>query len=230
MNLKTLTNNWEDTPEYHKTINESFHSNVTIFSPDLKAHRDFVEHNAHGFGERSFWWLWKILLDSLGEHPALCEIGVYKGATLSVWRLLRPDAYIFGITPLDGTGIGIETDYLGEIRRIHDEFKQPMPTIYKGLSDAPDVVAKVAAILYDVMYVDGGHSYETALFDLTTYSEMVKKGGYLVVDDCNNEMNMEFGMFQGIASVTDAKIAWLSTNPPFEFVCSVVHISVYRRV
>lgn len=229
MNLKFLQNTWKDTPEYHKTIAELFTDSVNENS-DLSFHRTWVESHAHGFGERPFWYLWKLILDGLPSHPALLEVGVYMGATLSAWKLLRPDAFVFGITPLDSSDGHLDVDYSARIKQIHDEFKQPEPILLVGRSDSGSVVSKASNVLYDVIYLDGGHTREVVDFDLSIYPKMVKKCGYLVIDDANCNMNMPFGFFQGIQSVTDAKLAWLATNPPFEFVCSVVHISVFKRI
>ena len=54
--------------ETHQRINETFIELVNA-DPELKAFRDFVEGNndtpvkIFGFGERSFLWMWKLLVD-----------------------------------------------------------------------------------------------------------------------------------------------------------------------
>jgi len=60
MKLKEYAKEWKDSPEYHKEINDTFIGFVND-NPKLKDHRDFVEGNAFGFGERSFHWLHKLL-------------------------------------------------------------------------------------------------------------------------------------------------------------------------
>lgn len=227
--IQDLKNNWVDSEDYHRHIHETFCANV--YADEILApHRKYIRETAYGFGEDSFWWLWKLILNELPSHPALLEIGVYRSATLSVWKLLRPDAIVFGITPLDTTGGLPEDDYAEKIRALHEKFNLPQPNLLIGSSHEPEIVKKAGSLLYDCVYVDGDHSFGGALQDLTDYSAMVKKGGYFVIDDCNTEMSMIFGYFQGIPEVYEAKKAWLDTNPPFEFVCSVVHISVFRRV
>lgn len=229
MNLNHLKHNWVDTPEYHSLISQEF-AELVDATPDLKAHREWVSSRAHGFGEKSFWWLWKLILDELPENPNLCEVGVYMGATLSVWRLLKPEANIYGITPLDSSDGHIDVPYLDRIQQIHDEFKQRMPILYVGRSDNEAVIEMAKQQEYDLIYLDGGHSREVVDWDLATYPQMIKSGGYLVIDDCNNNLNFPpSGFFTGIQSVTDAKLAWLATNPDFDFICSVVHISVFQR-
>ncbi len=45
------------------------------------------------------------------------------------------------------------------------------------------VQAKVCNHYYDVLYVDGSHTYETTLHDLRTYSKLVRTGGLVLVHD-----------------------------------------------
>lgn len=229
MNLTDLKNSWVDEPEYHKDVHERLIWLVNGI-PALKAHRDWVEQNIFGFGERSFHYLWKLLLAELPENPNLLEIGIFRGQTISLWKMLRPDSKVFGVSPLDSTGGHWDSDYEADVRRIHDQFGLDNPIIFKGLSGGKEIIWAAQERMYDLVYLDGGHSYEVVANDFLNYAPLVKVGGYLVIDDCNCEMHMPFGFFQGIEDVTDAKLAWLATNPPFEFCCSVVHISVFKRI
>lgn len=76
----------------------------------LKAHRDWVEQNAWGFGDRAFHYMWYLMLkdDVLTRRsPSLLEIGVYKGQVISLWALIaqhvcRP-VDITAISPLEGS-------------------------------------------------------------------------------------------------------------------------------
>jgi cephalosporin hydroxylase len=82
-----------------------------------------------------------------------------------------------------------------------------------------------------LLYIDGSHKYEDVVSDLLHYPQMVKSGGYLMIDDCCNDMKMPFGFFQGIQPVTDAVLEWEQTNigKDFDFVFNVVHLKVYKR-
>lgn len=229
MILETLKKEWQNTPEYHQHIHELF---CYIVNKDevLNRHRSWVETNIWGFGERSFHYLWKILLSELAENPNILEIGVFRGQTLSLFMLLRPDAVVYGITPLSTEGGMWESDYGDDVRKIHDEFELRQPIILKGLSTDRNIVAAAHERYYDMVYIDGGHTYEVVMNDFLNYAPLVKEGGFLVIDDCNCEMHMPFGYFQGIQDVTNAKIKYMeTTDEKWEFVFSVVHISVYRR-
>jgi|GEM_PF-3601067 len=230
MNLTDFKNDWRDEPDYHKNIHELFIERVNT-NEILKAHRDYVEQNIWGFGERSFWWLWKLICEELPESPTMLEVGIFRGATISLWKLLRPDAKCFGVSPLDSTDGHWESDYEADVRKIHDDFELNQPIIFKGLSGDKEIVWAAQERNYDLIYLDGGHTYEVIANDFLNYAPLVKQGGYLVIDDCNNEMSMPFGFFQGIDDVTNAKIKYMgSTDEGWEFIFSVVHISVYKRV
>jgi len=76
----------------------------------LKAHRDWVEQNSWGFGDRAFHYMWYLLLrdDVLNRpNPKLLEIGVYKGQVVSLWALisnqLRSSASITAVSPFEST-------------------------------------------------------------------------------------------------------------------------------
>jgi hypothetical protein len=75
----------------------------------LKRHRDFVEQNAWGFGDRAFHYMWYLILLDLAERftpVKALEIGVYKGQVLSLWALIARElglgVEISGISPFEG--------------------------------------------------------------------------------------------------------------------------------
>ncbi len=74
--------------------NDALHAAFTRLTdavPVLKQHRDWVEANRWGYGDRAFHYLWWLALRHLarrfGRVRAL-EIGVFKGQTISLWALI----------------------------------------------------------------------------------------------------------------------------------------------
>lgn len=230
--LKELQAYWQNTAECTKHIHETFCELVNN-DKQFKALRDFVEKHAYGFGERSFYWLWKLIVDDVAKDKLrFLEIGVYKGQIMALIRMLSPNATIEGITPLDTSGGMADRDYMKDIKDLHDKFKLKAPTIHKGLSADEDIVKKMRKkAKYDVVYIDGGHTYDEAKHDIETYGDMVKSGGYLVVDDCACDVSHPFGYFMGIADVCRAVGATLppKADDNWTFVASVVHIKVWQR-
>lgn len=229
MTLSDLKNQWVDTPQHHKHMHELF---TELVNNDwgLNDHRTYIETKVFGMGERSFWYLWKLILAELPDNPKLLEIGVFKASTMSLWKMLREDAQVFGVTPLDGRGTGwTEDDYAAHIKNIHNDFGLEQPTLIIGSStDDSMVYEAMKQSPFDIVYVDGDHSESGALSDFNNYAPMVKIGGYLAIDDCCCDMSMEFGFFQGIQPVQDAFDKWDKSN--FEFVCNIVHLRILKRV
>lgn len=231
MKLHDYTPLWTDTQEFHHALNISFIEAVNN-AHVIKEHRDFVEGRAFGFGQRSFWWLWKLICEELNDTPKMLEIGLFKGATVSLWRLFKPNAEIYAISPMNGEGLEWKDDnYHEHITTIHSHFNQKNPNIIEGLSEDINVILETSVTApYDVLYIDGGHERRHIDNDLWEYCPMVKSGGYLVIDDCCNDFHMEFGYFQGIQDVTDGVVDYMNKNgDEWEFVLSVVHIKVYRK-
>jgi hypothetical protein len=194
--------------------------------PELKALRDFVEQKAFGFGERSFYWMWKLIVDELPNHFSLLEIGVFRGQTLALVQMLAQLAgktcSVYGVTPLDTTDGHWESDYKSDIHFLHNYFALNQPTIIEGLSTEPEIIEAVKVLKsFDVVYIDGGHTYDVAKSDIIEYAPLAKQ--YLVIDDCCNDLDIPFGMFPGIQSVTDAVRDAIETPHSY----SVVHNKVW---
>lgn len=231
MTLNDIQKLWRNSIESHKTITCLFTDEVNS-DEVLNKHRTWVEQNHFGLGERAFHWLWLLLCNEMPKNFKFLEIGVAKGQVLSLIKLLRNDAYVFGVTPLDSTGGMWDSNYAEDIKKIHDEFGLPQPIIYKGLSEAKESIesAKNTAP-YNICYVDGGHEKHHIDNDLQHYAPMVIKGGYLVVDDCCNDLPQEWGTFCGIDSVTDGVNEYMATHGTEWIFCfSIVHIKVFRKL
>jgi hypothetical protein len=93
-------------------INDQIYNEFTKKTNDhlfLKEHRDYIEANNLGFGERAFHFMWLLLINEIAEknlNKNILEIGVFKGQVISLWALLgrhlNIDLNITGITPLEG--------------------------------------------------------------------------------------------------------------------------------
>jgi cephalosporin hydroxylase len=243
MSLKQWQRVWENNVHFHKQTNEDFRT-FTTENSYLDHHRTHIEYHALGFGERAFPWLWMLAIaDQVKPQPdpiTFLEIGVYCGQVTSlvtmIAKLLKVEIRVDGLTMLSSeAGKDFpkhpDIDYRSKIAELHKFLNVRQPHIIHGDSTAAESIAKATKRgPYNIVYIDGGHDYSVVLSDLNHYSQMVKPGGLLVIDDANCNMPMPFGYFTGIASVTDALVEFMKTNSDqWEFVFSVVHISVYRR-
>ena len=234
---------YQDEAESHRRFSEIFKSLVNEM-PWLKEHRDFIERGGYGMGEREFHWMWKLLADEMPSPFKFVEIGVYKGQVPSLIRLLADhagkQAQITGVTMLSSfsgnTGKDRkfqETDYLQHIKDVHSklglEFGEDQ--IVKGDSTLSETQDKVAARgPFDIVYVDGCHEYDFVVKDIAAYGNMLKPGGFLVMDDACNFKNVYWGRFWGKEDVSKAVRDHIEGKPMWKEVLSVVHNRVFRRV
>lgn len=226
--LKGTRSMWEDSAEMHRIIVETF-TDIVNATPNLKAYRDWIEEKIFGFGERSFLWMWKLLIDEIPE-PNFLEIGVFRGQILGLIRMLSPGAKITGITPLTSAGGHWESDYEADIKLLHETFNLEQPAIIKALSTDGEAMEHAGnGAPYDIIYIDGGHDFETARHDVFKYSSLVKVGGYLVIDDCAHKYKLPEGYFRGIEAVSKA-VDELLPNDYYEEVFNVMHNRIFKRV
>ena len=174
---------------------------------ELKAYRDWIEANIFGFGERCFLWMWNDIVARMPQEFTFMEIGVFRGQILGLVKLLadRQGKKVrrIGITPLDTTDGHWESDYEADIKKLHDTFNIANDYELITLDSTNPVAINLASKNPpDVLYIDGGHTYEVVKSDLTNYIPILKVGGTLVIDDCNNAIPMPWGYFQGIQSVS----------------------------
>jgi hypothetical protein len=220
--------NWENSKEWNQKIADEF-TQKTNSIPELKQLRDYVEAHAFGFGERAFYWMWKLIVDEMPQSFTFLEIGVFRGQTLALIKLLAKlsgkKVKVYGITPLDSTDGHWESNYKQDIIDLHKLFKLPLPNIIKGLSTDEKIIEQVCDKKFDLVYIDGGHSFDVAYSDLLNYGKIADK--YLVIDDCANDLDMPFGFFQGIQSVTDAVNKYIP-NTDLKFQFNVIHNKVFK--
>lgn len=265
---------WKDDWRFHKESHESFCEKVNK-DRQLKELRDYVEQNAYGMGERSFYHLHNLILKDLDAKTPkeqatlkLLEIGVHRGQQLALWatladRLSRP-VEIIGESLFDGTEVGENRDYREDVEALlkhatgerRNEAMKDKGLWYwmshkwtlqliKGDSTDDKVIETIAyGAPYEVVLVDGGHSREVAYSDVLNYGSMVKVGGYLVIDDCANNLAkthelgglkypLWFGAFTGIQSVSDAVDSLLpphTENEAWVHLGNVVHQRIWRKV
>jgi len=211
--LKAFADAWHDSETHARHVVETFTDAVNA-DARLKALRDYVEQRGYGFGERCFYHMWKLIVQELPLGFNFLEIGVFKGQILALIRLLGDaPTSIYGITPLDTSGGMPEGNYLKDIENLHKAQKLKFNArICPYRSDDINAVQfAMDAGPFDVVYIDGGHSYQEAKHDIETYGAMVKPGGFLVVDDCANDFSMPWGYFRGIM---DVSLAVRDTLPP----------------
>jgi hypothetical protein len=181
--------------------------------------------------------LHKLLVDEMPNDFKFLEVGVFRSQVLSLYKLLadisKKKVVRYGVSPMDSSDGHWDSDYFADAVTIHQQFNLKKDyTIYHGSSTDESIIEKAKYTApYDILYIDGSHKYEDVVSDLAHYPQMIKQGGYLLIDDACNDMNQPWGFFQGIEPVTRAVLEWEKTEigQEFEFVFNVVHNRLYKR-
>ena len=112
------------------------------------------------------------------------EIGVCEGGWL--WCMepfFARGAQIIGIDNLSNPVIRID-----RLRSVIARLGKTHPTtLIEGASQTPEALARVLELLdgkpLDVLHIDGGHDYPSALSDWERYAPLVRKGGLIAIHD-----------------------------------------------
>lgn len=196
--------------------------------------------SCEGFGELSFTWSWKLLVDEMPSDFKFLEIGVYQGRVLSQVGMLAKNTNkkcsIYGVTPLSTAGDKYSnyTD-VNYLEKIQDNFRKlnndiSNLKIIKGYSQDKDVIDETTKYAkFNMIFIDGSHDYENVVFDILNYSKMLVCGGYLVMDDSSLYLEDSYGMFKGHPDVSKACTDFLDNNPQFEEVYAVGHNRVWKK-
>lgn len=247
--LDELTKFYNGTPENQKEISEEMCLGL-LSEPRLYEFRRYIRDNIFGFGEDEFIYMWKLIIEDLmlrfPEEVKFCEIGVFKGQILAAVKMIfdkkckwsNPNnnkLVRYGVTPLSSDGIGWVSDYGKDIEMLHDKFflKKDYNLIVGHSALLPMIQAAKDAGPFHVLYIDGSHEYIDVVSDLIHYLPMIAPGGYLVVDDCNNNMpfvyNGRFWGIQEVSNAVDERLPPISRNDEFEYLFSVIHNRIFRK-
>lgn len=245
-NMKTLqdyASTYEDTVECHDQIQKEFFDGTNSFDY-LKAHRDFIEESyrngvIYGHGNRELQYMWKLIVDELPTDFKFLEIGVYKGQIISLIQLLADkqskNASITAVTPLYDKEFA-DYNRFPWIKQLYKQFNVTMANtkIVDGYSSSPKILAEATSYgPYDVVFIDGDHSYKGAKFDIEKYDSALKVGGYMVIDDASNYKNMnglgDIG-FKGIIEVSNAVRDSIEKNPNYKEILAVTHNRIFKKL
>ena len=213
------------------------------FKKNVEENKELMDSftSCNGFGEVSFTWSWKILVDTLPDNFKFLEIGVYQGRVLSqvgmLAKKINKRCTIIGVTPLSTDGDKyskyIDLNYLETIQRNFKKLNNTIANlkIIKGFSQNKDVIECVSKQeKYNMIFIDGSHDYEDVVHDILTYSKLLIIGGYLVLDDASLYLNDSYGQFLGHPDVSKACKDYLENNQNFEEMYAVGHNRVWIKI
>ena len=237
-----FSSQWANTPSYNEAIYNIFEYETDSYD-FLNAHVNIIAKYQLGYGEKAFRYLWFLVLSQLPKNGKFLEIGVFKGSILAlsqmISNILNLQLTSFGLTPLNNTGdkysVYNPDDYEKAIMFLYQELDLSLDNtrIIPGLST--DNKCKESAIKhgpYDLVYIDGGHDYETVVNDIELSDKILKTNGLLVMDDASSLLNFKFDHkgFKGHQEVGLAIKDKLDNNPQYKHLFACGHNRVWKKV
>jgi len=119
-------------------------------------------------------------------------------------------------------------DYFQIIKNTFSKFDLPFEEVvfHKSLSSNKNLLMQIKNEKYEIVYIDGDHSYEGALKDFKNFGPKVVKNGFLVADDA--AFNLPGSTFwKGFESVTRA--AEILPELGFRNILNVGHNRIYEK-
>jgi hypothetical protein len=122
-----------------------------------------------------------------------------------------------------------DADYSEIVRKLFLDFGTSFDdvTLYRGFSSDPGVLKALEGKMFNLVYVDGDHTYKGALEDFENYGPKVTSGGWLVVDDAGCGLDGT-RFWKGHPAVSAA--VKIVPSLGFKNVLNVAHLRIFERV
>jgi SAM-dependent methyltransferase len=99
----------------------------------------------------------------------ILEIGVQKGGSLCAWKEFFPNSKIYGID--------IEDSIIDDYRK--DNFEYFIEDV-----KSPELLKKLQSKTFDIIIDDGSHQWHDVEYVLLNFTNLLKKNGVLIIEDC----------------------------------------------
>lgn len=154
-------------------------------------------------GEREILVRYAAAVSSVSYFPCIVNIGVEYGASLHCLKAGAPQSSLHGVD-LDISKFEGDT----------------VAALIRGDSTDPDTAAKMSDRI-DLLFIDGGHSYNVVLSDISLWTPKVSVGGFVLFHDYS-----DLPMHAGVLAAVNM---WESIDPSWKYVESVDTIRAYQR-
>ena len=204
----------------------------------LRDHRIYFTNENRGFGEDAFHAMWFLIFSQYKPKKVL-EIGVYRGQTISLFRLLS-DRFnlmteIHGISPFTSSGDEVSKyidnlDYKKDVIKNFDFFGLKHPILHKGFSDESTMINIIKSEKWDLIYIDGNHDYNVAKLDFENCSKSLNIGGLLILDDSSLYTDYVPNFYSTSGHPGPSKVANEIDKSNFIEILSVGHNRVFKKL
>lgn len=203
----------------------------------IREHRRYFRAEKRGFGENAFHAMWFLLFEHFRPTTAL-EIGVYRGQTITLWKLLSQhfgfQCNVGCVSPFQAAGDAVsdydnEVNYLDDVIKNHRHFGLSVPQICQQYSTNAEARKFIQAKQWDLIYIDGNHDYEIAKQDWEISCRSIAPRGLIVLDD--SALGTEFAppSFATKGHPGPSRVADEIDRAAFSEVLAVGHNRVFQR-
>lgn len=204
---------------------------------EIKKHRIFFSKLNRGFGEDAFHAMWFHIFRDL--KPINClEIGVYRGQTISLWALLADyfsiESNLAGISPFSSQGDTV-SKYNDKVNYYNDTlsnlklFSSKKIDLCRSFSTDEPAAKFMCKKKWDLIYIDGGHDFETVLSDYKLAINNLSEGGVIVLDDSSLYFDFTAPSFSFSGHPGPSKVARDYAANDLKFIFGVGHNNVYIK-
>jgi len=134
---------------------------------------------------KTFHHHYHILYDIAMSYPIkysvnYLEIGCYAGGSACL-MLQRKNTIVYSIDLGHPISPDVVLKNVSNLNIHNNKYEY-----IKGDSKKSETYSKITDKIFDIIFIDGDHSYNGVISDFEIYSLLLKKGGYLVFDDYND--------------------------------------------
>jgi len=176
--------------------------------------------------------LWALLARQYGWTVHIHGITPFQGQPLPSagwWRSLQARFNPRFRARIKSGDFYPEDDYEEIVRRhfSHHNLAFDDVTWLRGYSVDHPILERLQDAQFEIVYIDGGHTYEAAVADIQNFAPKLRRGGWLVMDDAAYDLPGT-SFWKGYESVTNA----CRLLAPLGFVncLNVGHNRVFERV
>lgn len=123
------------------------------------------------------------LIDLVPKGGSVIEVGVNEGHNLADWQARRPDLIYCGVDSWDGRFAPAKELAYARCRP-SDPYSNRAHLVQKESLEA----AKASRVLWDLIYIDANHEYDSVKADIEAWWPLVKPGGILAGHDYENKL------------------------------------------
>jgi len=137
-----------------------------------------------------------MIINLISKNARIAEIGVFKGAfSKFLYEILDPTEFVLidifegEMSSGDQDGNNLETTDLSIEYNQLSEWAKSKDAVHLKKGDSSTILSTYPDHYFDMIYIDGDHSYEGVKKDLEQAIKKVKKNGYIMGHDYEMNMN-----------------------------------------